>query len=167
MGNPTQYDDDFYGWTQDTATSIRQEKWHDVDWKHVAEELEALGKRDRRELESRLVTLMLHLLKWRFQPERRQRGRSWRRTILEQRRRLAALLVDSPSLRPRASDTLSQLYAYARQYAAAETGLPDDTFPAVCPWTAPQILDSQFWPESRPRHAPFPKEDDNSQTRAE
>lgn len=160
MGNPTQYDDDFYGWTQDTATSIRQEKWHDVDWKHVAEELEALGKRDRRELESRLVTLMLHLLKWRFQPERRQRGRSWRRTILEQRRQLAALMADSPSLRPRASDALAQLYAHAR-LAAAETGLPDETFPTVCPWTALQILDSQFWPEGGPRHAPFPKEDDN------
>ena len=160
MGSTTGYDEDFYSWTQATAALIRQQKWHDVDWKHVAEELEALGKRDRRELESRLATLMLHLLKWRFQPERRQRGRSWRRTILEQRRQLAALLADSPSLHRRVSDTLWQLYAHARQYAAAETGLPDETFPAVCPWTASQILDSEFWPESGPRHGPFPKEED-------
>ena len=148
MGIHTRYDDDFYGWTHDTATSIRQENWHDVDWKHVAEELEALGKRDRRELESRLVTLMLHLLKWRFQPERRQRGRSWRRTILEQRRQLAALMADSPSLRPRASDALAQLYEHAHELVAAETGLSESTFPGVCPWTASQILDSHFWPDS-------------------
>ena len=90
--NTTRYDDDFYDWTQATAALIRQRKWRDIDWEHLAEELEALGKRDRREFESRLVTLMLHLLKWRFQPERRQRGRGWQRTILEQRRQLAALL---------------------------------------------------------------------------
>ena len=150
MGNHTRYDDDFYGWTQDTVTSIRQEKWHDVDWKHVAEELEALGKRDRRELESRLVALMLHLLKGRFQPERRQRGRSWRRTILEQRRQLANLMSDSPSLRPRASSVLVRLYLHARQLAAAETGLPEDMFPGVCPWNLSQVLDSQFWPDSDP-----------------
>lgn len=72
-----------------------------------------MGKRDRRELESRLVILMLHLLKWRFQPERRQRGRSWGRAILEQRRQLAALLADSCSLRPRAPDALELLYPHA------------------------------------------------------
>lgn len=106
MGNTTRYDDDFYGWTQTSAALIRQQKWHDADWKHVAEELEALGKRDRHALESRLVTLMLHLLKRRFQPERRQQGRSWRRTILEQRRQFVNLMSDSPSLRPRASSAL-------------------------------------------------------------
>ena len=148
MGSTTRYDEDFYGWTEANAALIQQQKWHDVDWKHVAEELEALGKRDRRELESRLVTLMLHLLKWRFQPQRRQRGRSWRRTILEQRRQLAVLMSDSPRLRPRISSALAQLYGHARELAAAETGLPEGTFPGACPWTASQILDSRFWPDS-------------------
>ena len=156
MGSTTRYDEDFHDWTQATAALIRQQKWQDVDWQHVAEELEALGKRDRRELESRLVTLMLHLLEWRFEPERRQRGRSWQRTILEQRRQVAALLADSPSLRPRAPDALARLYPHARQLAAAETGLPADTFPAACPWTTSQLLDSHFWPENGPHPAPLP-----------
>ena len=157
MGDTTRYDDDFYGWTQATVALIRQQEWHDIDWKHVAEELEALGKRDRRELESRLVTLMLHLLKWRFQLERRQQGRNWRRTILEQRRQLAALLADSPSLRPRAPDALARLYPHARQHVVAETGLPENPFPAACPWTASQILDSHFWPEDGPHPTPLPE----------
>ena len=152
MGDTPRYDDDFYGWTQANAALIRQQKWHDVDWEHVAEELEALGKRDRRELESRLVTLMVHLLKWCFQPERRQRSRSWRRTILEQRRQLASLMSDSPSLRPRAASVLARLYLHARQLAAAETGLPEDVFPGACPWTVFQVLDSHFWPDTDPPH---------------
>ena len=152
MGDTTRYDDDFYGWTQVSAALIRQQKWHDVDCEHVAEELEALGKRDRRELESRLVTLMLHLFKWSFQSERRQRGRSWSRTILEQRRQLASLMSDSPSLRPRAASVLARLYLHACQLAAAETGLPEDEFPGTCPWTVSQVLDSHFWPDSNPQH---------------
>ena len=152
MGDTTHYDDDFYGWTQASAALIRQQKWHDLDWEHVAEELEASGKRDRRELESRLVTLMRHLLKWCFQPERRQRGRSWRRTILEQRRQLASLMSDSPSLRPRAASVLARLYLHARQLVAAETGLSEEVFPGACPWTVSQVLDSHFWPDSDPPH---------------
>ncbi len=157
MKNTTRYNDDFCDWTQATAALIRQRKWEDIDWKHVAEELEALGKRDRRELESRLVTLMLYLLKWRFQPERRRRGRSWRRTILEQRRQLAALLSDSPGLRPRTPEALARLYPHARQLSAAETGLPEETFPAACPWAASQILDIHFWPEDGPHSTPSPE----------
>lgn len=72
------YDEDFYAWTQHQAALLRTEKWQDLDSTNLAEELESLGKRDLRELESRLEVLVMHLLKWCYQPERRERGRSWR-----------------------------------------------------------------------------------------
>src|SRR5215510_1676844 len=93
------YDHDFYAWTQEQAALLRAKKSRELDYPNLAEELEALGKRDRRELEHRLEVLVMHLLKWRYQSERRERSRGWRSTIREQRRRLARLLQDSPSLR--------------------------------------------------------------------
>jgi hypothetical protein len=99
--NTDLYEQDFFQWTQTTAALIRQGKWHAVDARCVAEELESLGKRDRRELASRLQVLVIHLLKWHYQPEGRVQGHSWRSTIRTQRLELRLLLQDSPSLRPR------------------------------------------------------------------
>ena len=89
----------------------------------------------------------MHLLKWQYQPERRDRGRSWRSTIREQRRRLARLLQDSPSLRPEVPTLLADGYSHARAKALDETGLPSDILPLTCPWMTVQILDDAFWPE--------------------
>jgi hypothetical protein len=83
--NTDLYEQDFFQWTQTTAALIRQGKWHAVDAKCVAEELESLGKRDRRELASRLQVLVMHLLKWHYQPEGWVEGHSWRGTIRTQR----------------------------------------------------------------------------------
>ncbi len=146
--NAELYEEDFYAWTQTTAALIREGKWHDLDREAVAEEIESLGKSDWRELASRIAVLMRHLLKWRYQPERRQRGRSWRSTIWEQRSRLRRLLRQSPSLAPLVPLTLQEEYAEARQRASEETGLPLATFPPACPWTAEQVLDVDFWPEA-------------------
>ena len=146
--NAELYEEDFYAWTQTTAALIREGKWHDLDREAVAEEIESLGKSDWRELASRIAVLLRHLLKWRYQPERRQRGRSWRSTIWEQRSRLRRLLRQSPSLAPLVPLTLQEEYAEARQRASEETGLPLATFPPACPWTAEQVLDVDFWPEA-------------------
>ena len=146
--NAELYEEDFYAWTQTTAALIREGKWHALDPEAVAEEIESLGKRDWRELASRIAVLLRHLLKWRYQPERRQRGRSWRSTIWEQRSRLRRLLRQSPSLAPLVPLTLQEEYAEARQRAREETGLPLATFPPACPWTAEQVLDVDFWPEA-------------------
>ena len=108
------YDQDFYVWTQQQAVLLRAKKWRELDYGNLAEELEALGKRDRRELEHRLEVLVMHLLKWRYQPERRERSRGWRSTIREQRRRLARLLQDSPSLRSEVPALLNDGYPHAR-----------------------------------------------------
>jgi ribosomal protein L29 len=142
-----QYDEDFYAWTQHQATLLREEKWQNLDYSNLAEELESLGKSEYRELEHRLDGLLMHLLKWRYQPSGRQTGHSWRSTIREHRRQLARLLRDSPSLRPRVPSVLPESYANARLDASDETGLPLRTFPDICPWTMEQVLDETFWPE--------------------
>jgi Domain of unknown function DUF29 len=141
------YDEDFYAWTQEQAALLRARKWHDLDYDNLAEELEALGKRDRRELEHRLEVLVMHLLKWRYQPERRDRSRGWRSTIREQRRRLTRLLRDSPSLRSEVPTLLDDGYPHARGKALDETRLPPEALPLTCPWMAVQVLDDAFWPE--------------------
>jgi hypothetical protein len=111
-------------------------------------EIESLGKRDRRQLRSRLERLMQHLLKWRYHVEgRSQHGRSWQLTIREQRRRLQLLLNDSPSLRREVPALATDGYPYAREQALAEAGLPQAAVPQACPWTVEQLLDETFWPE--------------------
>lgn len=148
MGTNTElYEQDFYAWTQATAARIRQGNWHEVDPVCVAEELESLGKRDRRELGSRVEVLTMHLLKWCYQPERREHSHSWYDTIVEQRGQIQSLLEDSPSLRPQVPTLLVQHYERARRRAMGETQLPAMTFPQDCPWSAAQILDDDFWPE--------------------
>jgi Domain of unknown function DUF29 len=144
------YDEDFYRWTQHQAALLRTEKWQDLDYINLAEELESLGKRDVRELESRLEVLVMHLLKWRYQPERRERGRSWRSTILEQRGRLQRLLAQSPSLRPQIPILVAEGYTRTRQRTLAETQLTESAIPSTCPWSTEQILDDAFWPEEEP-----------------
>jgi hypothetical protein len=141
------YDQDFYAWTQQQAVLLRARKWRDLDHDNLAEELESLGKRDRRELERRLEVLVMHLLKWHYQPERRERSRSWRSVIREQRRRLARLLQDNPSLRSEVPALLDDGYPHARGKALDETSIPPETLPPSCPWTAAQVLDDAFWPE--------------------
>ena len=104
-----------------------------------------MGKSQESELESRYFRLLAHLLKWRYQPE--QRSGSWRGTIVEQRSRLARLLGQSPSLRAKRARLFREAYADARDLAAAETGLPIETFPDRSPWTVEQAEDRTFWPE--------------------
>lgn len=142
------YDQDFYAWTQEQAALLREGALHDLDVTNLAEEIESLGKSDRRTLGSHLRNLVLHLLKWRYQPAGRSSGHSWRSSIRNARAEIAVLLEDSPSLRREVSGLLTRWYPLARQDAADETGLPLATFPEACPWTAEQVLDTDFWPEA-------------------
>jgi hypothetical protein len=150
LRNTSLYEEDFYRWTQHQAALLRTEKWQDLDYINLAEELESLGKRDVRELESRLEVLVMHLLKWHYQPERRERGRSWRSTILEQRGRLQRLLAQSPSLRLQIPIMVAEGYTRTRQRTLAETQLAASVIPSTCPWSTEQILDDAFWPEEEP-----------------
>jgi Domain of unknown function DUF29 len=138
------YDEDFFLWSQEQAALLRDKKFTDLDLDNLAEEIESLGKRDRRELESRLRVLMTHLLKWRYQSA--ERSGSWRGTITEQRLRIQRLLRDSPSLLAQVQACAHSEYPDARTKALDETGLL--TLPETCPFTAAQILDTAFWPEA-------------------
>ncbi len=138
------YEKDFYAWTMKNAELLREGKLAEIDIEHIAEELESMGKSDKRELISRCTVLLMHLLKWRYQPD--LRGNSWRKTIKEQRRAIAQLLGDSPSLKPHLTGTLDQEYNTARDDAIDETGLPGNIFPESCPFTLEDILNPDFWP---------------------
>ena len=142
------YAKDFYAWTQVAAALIRRGKWHEVDADCVADELESLGKRDWRELGSRLEVLMMHLLKWCYQPDRCEYSHRWYDTILEQRGQIQSLVDDDPSLHAHVEALLGQRYARARRRASGETEFSGTRFPQACPWNAAQVLDDEFWPEA-------------------
>lgn len=135
---PSTYDQDFFEWTQETARAIAAGRFDEIDRAALADEVESLGKRDRREGASRIVTILMHLLKTKYQPE--METVSWRNTIREQRDELAGVLADSPSLRVQLNDLLPSLYRRACRKAAAETGLDIDAFPPTCPWTVEEVL---------------------------
>jgi hypothetical protein len=142
------YEEDFAQWSLQQAALLRRrasgELMNDaaVDWENIAEEIESLGRHDRREVHSRLARLLHHLLKWRFQPE--YQSRSWKSTIALQRREIEKLLEQSPSLRPFSAAILASAYADGLRDAQEETGVY--RLPAECPWLIEQVLDGEFWP---------------------
>ena len=139
------YDTDFYAWTNQQARLLREGKLAALDIEHIVEELETLGRTEKRELTSRLVVLLTHLLKWRQQPS--LRGNSWRLTIKEQRRALRRHLRDNPSLKASLPEVLADAYGDAVLATARESGLDETTFPESCPWSFAQLVDDDFWPE--------------------
>ena len=143
--NTAAYDEDFFAWTQEQAQLLRSGQFSEVDIENVAEELESMGRSDKREIDNRLEVLLTHLLKWQVQVG--FRSRSWSGTIREQRSRIEDLLGESPSLRPVIRQIRPALYGRARRVAANETGLPLRMFPARCPFTPEQILAEDFLPE--------------------
>jgi hypothetical protein len=141
------YENDFFGWTQRQTELLRSRRWSEVDIEHLIEEVESMGASERRELVSHLEVLLMHLLKWQFQPQRR--GRSWELTIIEQRERLKDHLESNPSLASPATVgfLLAKAYKYALIGAQRETGLLRSAFPSVCPYTLEQMLDEGFFPD--------------------
>lgn len=139
------YHTDFYDWIEETAQALRDRRWDDIDIDNLVEEVEALGRSEKRELRSRLEVLLMHLLKWQCQSA--HRSRSWQATIREQRRQLIRLLEDSPSLRSYLTGQLPQCYEIAREQAAEETTIFLENFAVDCPFTNQQILDPEFFPD--------------------
>ena len=140
------YEADLVAWAEDNAALLRARRLTEIDVEHLAEELEDMGKSERRALGSHLQVLVMHILKWEFQPERR--SRSWRLPILSARHGIHEILADSPSLKPRAEGLVAKGYALARERAITETGLPDSRFPESCPYRIEQLLDDDFWPDA-------------------
>jgi hypothetical protein len=134
--NSADYDDDFYAWANKQTALLRAGKLADADIEHIAEEIESMGRSEKRELVNRLTALMLHLLKWQFQPG--LRGNSWRLSIEEQRYRLGDHLADNPSLRAKLDQAMRDAYRLALVEAEQGTGLARSTFPAMCPYAFEQ-----------------------------
>jgi Domain of unknown function DUF29 len=143
--NSVDYEEDFYAWTIEQSRLLRAGELSEIDVANIAEEIEGMGRSDRRELRSRLVVLVTHLLKWRHQPG--ARSRSWSATIDEQRLQIEEVLAESPSLRPQAATMFSDAYAIARARAIAETGLAEEAFPELCPFTLDEVLSRDFLPD--------------------
>jgi hypothetical protein len=139
------YERDFYAWANEQAALLRAGRLSEADIAHIAEEIESMGKTEKRELVSRLAVLLLHLLKWQFQPDRR--GASWKATIKVQRNDLEDHLGDNPSLTSAVPAAIARAYQNAALRAEAKTGLANSPFPGVCPWTFEQMMDPDFWPQ--------------------
>ena len=172
------YDQDFYAWTQEQAALLRKGAVQELDLANLAEEIESLGKSEMRALESHLEVLVLHLLKWQYQPGGHLTGHSWYDTIVEQRRQIARLLRDNHTFHTAVPQVLRDVYPSARQRAAVQMGeqgplepphgpwpverrplAPQDLvrrslLPQTCPWEHPQVLDPDFWPDETQGSSP-------------
>jgi hypothetical protein len=138
------YETDFYAWTQDQAAFLRAGQLNDIDTLNILEEIEAMGRREKRELQSRLVVLLVHLLKWTYQPVRR--GKSWELTIKVQRDEFQDVLSENPSLKAKFPELLEHAYDLSRLKTAIETNLDVSIFPDTCPWSYAQLINNAFYP---------------------
>ncbi|HZL01444.1 MAG TPA: DUF29 domain-containing protein [Caulobacteraceae bacterium] len=140
----TAYETDVVVWANEQAALLRARKFAALDIEHIADEVEDVGKSEQRELESRMAVLLAHLLKWRFQPERR--GKSWQVTIRAQRKAVIRRLTKTPSLKADLTEPewWEIVWGEAVDQATRETGIQD--FPDACPWSQDQILALEFLP---------------------
>jgi hypothetical protein len=132
------YEQDFYQWTIEQANLLKAGALSQLDIENLIEEVESMGKSQKRALESRLTVLLMHLLKWNFQPE--LQSRSWQSTIAIQRKEIKRLLRANPGLKGIVNDILPEIFQDAIDIASIETGLPESAFPKTCPYTIEQIL---------------------------
>jgi hypothetical protein len=146
---PVQIENDFCGWLADQIKVLHSRQHQRLDWDNLAEELEAMGVSQRGELKSRLYVLLLHLLKWQTQPnEREYRGRGWKQTIREARRKIADLMKESPSLKHYLPDLLAGAWEWACEDALDDA--PNHVFPETCPWAFEVFLARDFLPPDLP-----------------
>lgn len=142
------YEQDFHAWVEQTAELLKSHQWETLDLENLIEEVVDLGKSQQRALQSALRLVLLHLLKWKYQPERR--SHSWQVTITRERLNLDELLAESPSLRRFLSDAdwINATYQRARREAMVETSLSEDHFAIACPFSVDEILDLDFYPNA-------------------
>jgi hypothetical protein len=138
----TLYNQDYYQWLIDTAKLLKEKEFTKLDLENLIEEIESLGKSEKRAISSNLIILILHLLKWRYQPEKR--SNSWKSSIREHRRRIQELVTDSPSLKNYLPEILADSYLAAKKQAGDETGLSLVAFPEESPFSLTECLDEDF-----------------------
>lgn len=138
----TLYDRDYYQWLTQTAKLLKAKQFTQIDLENLIEEIESLGRSEKRAIESNLIIVILHLLKWRYQPEKR--SSSWKSSIREHRRRIQRLLTDSPSLKNYLPEIFTTCYVAAKKQASDETGLSLVAFPDDCPFSLSESLNEDF-----------------------
>ena len=135
------YELDGYGWAMAQARLLSERRFDAIDLTNIIEEIESVGRSERSSVRSALPVLMMQILKWQHQPERR--SRSWALSIANQRLAYEDAISDNPSLKPQLDTLRAEAYPRARIEAAAETDLPPDVFPEVpLDWLV--ILDQKF-----------------------
>jgi Domain of unknown function DUF29 len=137
---------DFNSWISQTSQMLREHRWHEIDLPNLIEEVEELGKSERRGITSQLIRLLLHLLKWQYQPQRR--SDSWLDSITDARTQIELAIEDSPSLRGYPSDQLEESYNRARRQASKQTSMKITVFPETCPYSLELILTENWLPEN-------------------
>ena len=138
------YNRDYYLWLSYTAQLIKDGKFSEIDAANLIEEIEDMGRSEKRAVKSNLIILLLHLLKYKYQPAKKTN--SWKASIREHRRRLRDDFKVSPSLKRYFQEVFEESYQDSREQVADETGLPIDTFPTLCPFTVAEVLDSNYLP---------------------
>lgn len=139
------HEQDFYLWTKQTAELLEAGLWQEVDLTNLIAEIKNMGSNDKHALKSNLRILLIHLLKWQFQPA--YRTNSWMSSIVEHRQRIEELLEKSPSLKPYLEEVFKEVYPKAAKGAEKQTGLSLNIFPVDCPYTLQQILDIDLLPD--------------------
>jgi hypothetical protein len=137
------YDTDLYQWTIEQADALRRRAVNELDYDNLAEEIESVGRSERREIRSRLEILLIHLLKWHYQPEKQ--SASWRASVTEARQRIENVLIDNPSLRSFSAEALASAYRLAILDEAIRR-LELLHLPHACPWPIDDVLRDDFWP---------------------
>lgn len=136
---------DFNSWIDQTTQLLREQRWHEIDVAHLIEEISDLGKSERRAIASQLTHLLLYLLKWQYQPQRR--SDSWLDSITDARTQIELTIEDSPSLRNYPAEQLEESYQRARRQAARQTKLEISVFPSICPYSLALVLAEDWLPE--------------------
>ena len=142
---PNLYQQDYFLWLETTAQQLKNRQLHQLDIENLVEEIEDMGRSEKRAIESNLEVLLMHLLKYKYQQSKRTN--SWRYTIYEHRKRLKKAFKDSPSLRPYFETVFDESYKEARNMAAIETGMEIHFFPEMSPFSRLETLDSDYLPE--------------------
>lgn len=154
------YDRDYYTWALKQAEALRERRFEDLDLPNLIDEVGDMARSEARQLETRMEVLLLHLLKWTYEPE--LRSKSWRLTLDEQRLRVGKLLKHNPGLKTKTAEITRDAYESARLQAARESTLEKNDFPATCPWIFEQAIDDGFWPEIAPegngKHVASPRQ---------
>ena len=138
------YDADYMQWLATTVAKLRSQDYDTVDWESLIEEIEDMGRSERRRLESNLIVVLLHLLKWQCQPA--NRCGSWAGSLVEHRRRIKQAITESPSFKPFLAAIVAEAYKQAVKQAMAETGLATEHFLAQCPYSLTEVVDDEFLP---------------------